>query len=334
MWLIVHLLRHGESINNAGELRVPDAPLTALGLEQAAAMAEAWRGVSLDAVLCSSLWRALETAEPFLGTVVTPHVQGWPELAEFNRSYPSDGHASDQVAARFPDVPFDPSLEAVHWPAYPGRETLEGGAARAAALVGRVARVFPPTARIALIGHQGFNGLLLCAWLGAPAQDHLFRQGNCRAHALEISGGRVTLLHANAGPKPSGPKDVASALDIFLVSDGGGAPPELPCLNAVMAATSSPMAGAIARASGHEVTLWQDFTERPEWVWTRLLSEWPTGGRVALISPAAYVAGLLKVACAAPRAHFAVAPGAVSHLRWVHGRFQAWRLNDTGHAGV
>ncbi len=201
----VYLLRHGESWNNAGPHPVPDAPLTPRGRRQAERVLAAWPDQPLEVVV-SPLWRALETAEPLVSRRRVP-VQGWPELVEWNRSFPTEGRSPAEVRARFPWARFSPSLEAVGWPAYPGPETEEAARARAAAVIRRVGRTPLPdlpedgAARV-LVGHQGFHGLLLAGWLGVPSAR--FRLDNVRAHILDLAADRVLLVGANV-PLPWDP---------------------------------------------------------------------------------------------------------------------------------
>ncbi len=227
--LRLHLLRHGESVNNASTTPIPDAPLTPCGRQQAEWVAAAWRGEHLDAVVCSPLWRALETAEPLVRARESP-VHGWLELVEWNRSYPTQGRSPVDVGRRFPWVRFDPPLADVGWPAYPGSEREEQALVRATAVTERLAVAFPPSLvdgvpRVVLVGHQGFHGLLLRRWLHTGAVR--FRLDNGHVHTLEVAGARVALIHANApgyraegarGDPPSIPfRPEAGGVDVFLV---------------------------------------------------------------------------------------------------------------------
>jgi 2,3-bisphosphoglycerate-dependent phosphoglycerate mutase len=64
--MILYLIRHGESVYNA-EGRIQgqtDIPLSEMGLRQSQAIAAAFDRIQLDAVFCSPLQRAAQTAAP------------------------------------------------------------------------------------------------------------------------------------------------------------------------------------------------------------------------------------------------------------------------------
>ncbi len=98
----LHVVRHGESVNNAGLAPVPDPPLTPLGRAQADWLGACWPDEAFDGLICSPLWRTLQTAEPLLATVRMERTVAWPALMEWNRSNPLDGHPPAEIAARPP----------------------------------------------------------------------------------------------------------------------------------------------------------------------------------------------------------------------------------------
>ncbi len=82
----LYFLRHGQTTWNADGNRyagATDVPLTDLGIEQARRGSEMIRGLDLDAVFCSGLSRALETAKLALDGRDIPIVQD-PRLNEMN----------------------------------------------------------------------------------------------------------------------------------------------------------------------------------------------------------------------------------------------------------
>jgi broad specificity phosphatase PhoE len=72
--MLLYLVRHGETVYNA-EGRIQgqsDAPLSALGQRQSAAVADALAALSIEALYCSPLRRARQTAEPIAARLKLP----------------------------------------------------------------------------------------------------------------------------------------------------------------------------------------------------------------------------------------------------------------------
>ena len=127
------LLRHGQSYFNLHftstrvDPGIEDPELTPLGLEQAAAAADALADVALTCIIVSPYARALQTAEPFLEMHETP-LDIMHEVRE-RAAYACDvGRAPAVLAARFPQHDFA-HLPAQWW--HSRVETLEETTARA-----------------------------------------------------------------------------------------------------------------------------------------------------------------------------------------------------------
>jgi broad specificity phosphatase PhoE len=192
------LARHAESKNNVlpSERHGPDPELTELGMRQAAALARALAAAAPDAVLCSPLLRSLETARPAVAACGAPWGV-WADLAETGRAHPGDGQPAAVLRARFPGAGFEPGMP---WPGHPGVESPAEAAARAARVLGRLLAAFPSDARVAVIGHGGFNPYLVRACLGAPQDGSvLIAQDNAAIHRLELlrGPGAVRLTRLN-----------------------------------------------------------------------------------------------------------------------------------------
>jgi len=83
--LVIHCIRHGQSVANAGGASSDTAsiPLTELGLEQARAVRERLKNASPDLFICSPHVRARQTAEPTLQSFPSVPVETWP-IEEFS----------------------------------------------------------------------------------------------------------------------------------------------------------------------------------------------------------------------------------------------------------
>jgi glucosyl-3-phosphoglycerate phosphatase len=127
------LLRHGQSYfnlhfnNTRADPGIEDPELTALGLEQAAAAADALAGVALTRIIVSPYTRALQTAEPFLRMHKGP-LDIMHEVRE-RAAYVCDvGRTPAVLATRFPQHDFA-HLPVQWW--HSSEETLEETTARA-----------------------------------------------------------------------------------------------------------------------------------------------------------------------------------------------------------
>lgn len=98
------LTRHGESEANAAGLvqGSEDAPLTARGREQAAALAEQLRSTPIDVIVTSALRRSKETAEIINEGRNIPTVE-YPELHERSKG-DWEGIPKKQFAEQHPEV--------------------------------------------------------------------------------------------------------------------------------------------------------------------------------------------------------------------------------------
>jgi broad specificity phosphatase PhoE len=161
------LLRHGQSYfnlhfnNTRMDPGIEDPELTPLGLEQAAAAADALAGAALTRIIVSPHMRALQTAEPFLEMHQAP-LDIMHEVRE-RAAYACDvGRAPAVLAARFPRHDFA-HLPAQWW--HSGVETVEETTARADAFRALMA-ARGDRATTLLISHWAFilalSGRSLC----------------------------------------------------------------------------------------------------------------------------------------------------------------------------
>ena len=107
----MYLLRHGQSYFNLHftatrvDPGIEDPELTALGSEQAAAAADRLAQASLTRIIVSPYTRALQTAQPFLGTHRVP-VEVMHEVRERTAFVCDIGSPPDLLAERFPHHDF------------------------------------------------------------------------------------------------------------------------------------------------------------------------------------------------------------------------------------
>ena len=142
--------------------RKNDLPLSAQGLDQAAALALRFEPVPLEAVYTSPLLRARQTAQAIAGLSRPLHVLD--DLAELDGGE-WDGLTFDQLRERYPDS-FGPHARGG---CPPGGESDEDGLIRMRSALERIARDTRHCA--AIIAHSGVNRLLLCDIAGLPLTE-------------------------------------------------------------------------------------------------------------------------------------------------------------------
>lgn len=193
----VALVRHAEATANASGLALgrKDVPLTERGRLQAAALATAFDGWRIDAIVSSPLRRALDTAGP-LAARFGLEVEVAPGFVEMDVGE-TDGLTFADLRARYPeflerwlsddcaDVPM------------PGGETLRQVQDRAWAEIERLYERFADGA-VLVVTHNFVIGALLCAVTGAPlSRFRRFRQGLASRSLIDVRPGARTLLALN-----------------------------------------------------------------------------------------------------------------------------------------
>ena len=191
----VYLARHGQSDwNAAGRWQGhADRPLTALGLRQAADLAEELAGVPLDAVYSSDLRRARETAE----AVAAPRglqVSTVADLREVDVGSWS-GLTRAEAMERFP-VEFRRWTEGEH--GWEDGETYERMAERVVGAVRRIAAGHAGES-VLVVAHGGPIRAVHAVALGLDVSQHRRLQPvepNARVSRIAVENGEIAKLDA------------------------------------------------------------------------------------------------------------------------------------------
>jgi broad specificity phosphatase PhoE len=169
----IYLLRHGALAGDNRERFIgqTDLPLSADGIRQAEAMAEALRDKGIAALHCSDLARSRQTAGT-IGSTIGVIPSAHPELREVSLG-DWEGLLRREVAERWAD---EFAARGRDMDSYrpPGGESFADCLARAWPRWKGITHV--DAKAIALIAHAGVNRLLLCRLLGMPVQN-MFRLG-------------------------------------------------------------------------------------------------------------------------------------------------------------
>jgi broad specificity phosphatase PhoE len=191
--MIFFLIRHGESVYNA-EGRIQgqsDVPLSALGLRQAAAIADALAHEQIEAIYSSPLSRAMQTAEP-LAAKLGLEVRQDDRLKEIHAGI-FQGLLWAEIEARFPGA-------AGPWREQDADFTIPGGESRRALMVRGLAAFeairAAPFRRVAVVAHGGILAAALKALLAIPAERNPFALFNASISRL-VWDTRIKLLTLN-----------------------------------------------------------------------------------------------------------------------------------------
>ena len=163
----IYLIRHAhpnfpDGVEKMCLGRKHDFPLSALGLKQAAALAERFASVPLEAVYTSPLQRAHQTAQAIAGTARPILVLD--NLIELDGGE-WDGLTYAQLHERYPES-FGPNAKGG---CPPGGESDEDGLVRMQSAFNHVAENTKSCA--AIVAHSGVNRLLLCKIAGIPLNE-------------------------------------------------------------------------------------------------------------------------------------------------------------------
>jgi len=166
----IYLIRHGESLANAGLTDQIDCPLSERGKEQTAEAAKALRGVDVTCILSSPYHRCLQAAE-ILGRITGAPVEFFPAVqAHYHEPFPPGCPPLpelDRLAERWPDFTVRPEMQPGRWAAVPENRTeLWRRIDRAVRYVlGRFSRT--PRAHVVIMTHRAPVSVFVqafCQW--------------------------------------------------------------------------------------------------------------------------------------------------------------------------
>ncbi len=176
------LIRHGQTAMNRQHRYhgSTDAPLNALGQQQAQRLRQRLADCAPDAVYSSPLMRAQATAQALRHA---PDVQTDERLREMAFGV-LEGLTYAEAQAQYPDAL--QAWEADRDQPPPGAERLSDVAARAADFLADVARHHPGQTAL-IVTHGGVISLMLCHVLGMAAERYWqFRIGNASITELSL----------------------------------------------------------------------------------------------------------------------------------------------------
>jgi broad specificity phosphatase PhoE len=193
------LVRHGETIWHAENRYAgrSDVALTRRGHQQAERLAEWVVAAELDAIWCSSLSRARETAAAIARAGgPEPHVDPRLRELDFGRG---EGLTTSEMKQQCPEAleAFKTDPVAHH---LPGGEDPREAVLRAVACLHDIAREHP-AGRVLVVAHTTLIRLTLCHLIGVPIANYrkLFPfVRNVALTEIRIDGNGTSVLHYNA----------------------------------------------------------------------------------------------------------------------------------------
>lgn len=222
--MLAYIVRHAESLANAGQDRGLNSALSPLGRRQVEALVERFAATPITAVYSSPFRRCLETALP-IGERLGLPVRLRPELSEHHHLEPGtpaldlgcqvpadmDLDDMDAIARRHPDVIACPDFRGrFDWP--PADESFDGVVRRTRSFAGFLkARWTGADDTVLLMSHGSPVARLIEAWLtDQPGPWFRFTIDNAAVAALRFHEGVSSLVCLNEishlrGLPPPGP---------------------------------------------------------------------------------------------------------------------------------
>jgi probable phosphoglycerate mutase len=208
------LVRHGETVWHAENRYAgrTDVALTTRGHEQAERLAEWAAAAELDAIWCSPLSRARETAAAAaVASGLEPHVDARLRELDFGRG---EGLTTAEMQQQCPDEleAFQSDPIANH---LPGGEDPRAAVIRAVACLHDIARAHPH-GRVLVVAHTTLIRLTLCHLIGVPIGNYrklLPFVRNVALTEIRIGDNGTSLLQYNA------PLDLATATTVDKPAD-------------------------------------------------------------------------------------------------------------------
>ncbi len=193
----LYLVRHGQSQNNAGNSSVHDVPLTPLGHKQIHRAADTLKGHHFDALYCSPLERACQTALILHSELqIAPYVH--PAFSEVGFCWGEPNATRDQLQSSYPPMILDPSITNNGW-APADSETEEDAYGRARKVIDWLSERHPePDANILIVSHGRFGSIMIGCLVGVhPCGYSRFGQNNGGISRIEIADDEIWLRFLN-----------------------------------------------------------------------------------------------------------------------------------------
>lgn len=205
----LYLIRHAQSTNQVldepGE-RIFDPRLTQLGERQAALLAEHLgagkegarsSGGAIESLVCSPMWRALQTARP-LGEALDLAPEVWVDVHEqVDAMETYTGGTREKIQAAFPNCALPDEITRDGWWNRAGESPSEC-MERAIRVAETLCERADSEERLAIVSHARFIDSLLKAFLShLPGSDCWYHHFNTGVSRLGLGGRRLDIRYLN-----------------------------------------------------------------------------------------------------------------------------------------
>lgn len=194
----LYIVRHGQSMNNAGNSSSHNVPMTSLGYEQIQCAADALSELCFDGFYCSPLERALQTASIFYSRLhLPPYVH--PCFSEVGFSWGEPNASRNLIQISYPYAVLDASITNGGW-APADHETEDEAYDRAGEIVLWLSARHPEVeSRLLIVSHGRFGSILVGKLVGSrPCGYSRFSQNNGSISRVDVTDSETKLRFLNS----------------------------------------------------------------------------------------------------------------------------------------
>jgi broad specificity phosphatase PhoE len=184
----LYIVRHGQSLNNTGESNFHNVPLTPLGHKQIRRTAKVLSNEKFDALYCSPLERALQTATILYRKLgIAPYVH--PDFSETGFSGGEPDVSREQMQSSYPHAILDQGITSDGWA--PKGETSEEAYERACRITKWLIERHPNSdANLLVVSHGHYGSIFIGSLVGLRPDGctHFSQYNGCISRVDMIDG--------------------------------------------------------------------------------------------------------------------------------------------------
>jgi len=195
----IYLLRHGATVPSSDKRYIGqiDIPLSDIGRKQAQWWQEELAQIKFDAIYCSDLSRAIDTAQ-IVAQNQTTEIKSTSQLREINLG-DWDSMGMQEIRETYPDAWLKRGQQLDRFRP-PNGESFQDLQHRVLTVVESIE--FNSVQNVLMVSHAGVNRVLICRMLDKPLKD-LFQipQGEAALNQIFFQNGQFEVVSINQLPK-------------------------------------------------------------------------------------------------------------------------------------